>query len=606
MVSASDIITYAGVPLAVIGVLPSLYTFFKSLVTLRDIRRTLSQNGVGAITRGSMLSGIVEIEIPRKSITPLERDDPLYFELSERPSSLRGGTWSVFCWRELVIGHKALRLQYHDELAQPQAEVDLEALVAFLLDRGAIPDPQGFSDLRSSGHWTPAGTKLLVSPDRMHAVLSVSGSEDSEGLLSLKVNWRPEWSVRGPRDLPPYWMRLHGSRDDMGSLGIIKVKDDELEEDQGEKEKKEEKHTSVISEKQHGHTKSNSGQFLHVRNPSDHHQSTHKRHSSISKNSISEKNPFSPHEAERPLSIVSYATSRYTHHPTGILRLRLSSSGVDEIINEDFPKRKMRPRHLRQFHANEGNNSAAMWFSCAATALSAPRGGLWSFSIPPAVTTFCLLDSVPCGVMELWGFMTTEETPVWRTPVDNSMEEIEKREREQKRIRTMMDESRLKGQAWHEAVHKRFHEERREKQFAEERRVVEEQRRKAAEMVEALGSARMGIRPVAEACRKWLVGKELVAAGDDIAAIVERLLWEMVTKQEAAFEMARVLDLWKHWADNGGMTKSQYDEMQQSLTAFAYASCLLYLIADTAEAMSGSVVSDLQECLRLWKRIRLG
>src|ERR1700761_8166806 len=222
MVSASDVITYAGVPLAVVGVLPSLYTFFKSFVTVREIRRILFHNGVGAITRGSLLSGIVEVEIPRKSIAPLERDDPLYFGLAERASQLRGGSWSALCWRELIIGSKSYRLQYHDELAQPQAEAELEALVAFLLDRGAIPDPQGFADLRNNGLWTPAGTKLLVSPDKMHAVLSIAGSEDSEGMLSLRLDWRPEWSIRGPQDLPPYWMRLHGSEDDMPCLGIVK------------------------------------------------------------------------------------------------------------------------------------------------------------------------------------------------------------------------------------------------------------------------------------------------------------------------------------------------------------------------------------------------
>jgi hypothetical protein len=186
------------------------------------------------------------------------------------------------------------------------------------------------------------------------------------------------------------------------------------------------------------------------------------------------------------------------------------------------------------------------------------------------------------------------------------MEEVEQRHREKKRMERMMNEGKLKGQAWHDAVHARFAEERREKQYDAERKLVEDQQRQAQEMVEALGSPRVGIRPVAEACRKWLVGKELVADDDKIPTIVERLLWEMVTKQEAAWEVAKILDAWKHWADNGGMTKAQYDSMKESLTTFAFASCLLCLIADTAEAMSGSVVSDLQECMRLWKRVRLG
>lgn len=595
MASAADIITYAGIPLAVIGVLPSLYTFFKSFVTLRDIRRMLSDNGISAITRGSMLSGIVEVEIPRKSITPLDRDDPAYFDLSEYPSHVKGGSFTIFNWRELVIGSKAYRLQYHDELAQPQAEVDLESLVAYLLDLGAVPDPQGFTDLRNSGLWTPNATRLLTSPDGKYAVLSIAGAEDSEGMLSLKLDWRREWSVRGPGDLPPYWMRLQGDRDDMGALGILKNK--EVEKQDSKDTENKEKRASGVDEKP---------QIIvseHLLLPGDpvHHQD----HSSSQPQTGTSENQTLT-EKPRRLSMISHATSRYSHYPTGTLRLKLSMSGVDEIINEDYPKRKMRPRYLRQTHINEGFNSTALWFACAATSLAAPRGGLWSFGIPPAITTFSLLETIPCGILELWGFMTAEQTPVWRTPYDDSLDRIEQRKRDEMKRARMMEETRLKGPAWHEAVHKRFREEHRERTFEEERKKVEEQKRASQEMVEALGSSRLGIRPVAEAARRWLTEKQLVGDNEGFPEIVERLLWEMVTKQEVAIEIVRVLDEWKHWSDNGGMTQKQYDQMKDSLITFAYASCIIYLIADTAEAMSGSVVSDLQECMRLWKRVRLG
>src|SRR4051794_27774107 len=119
MVSAVDIITYIGIPLAVLGVLPTIYTCLKSYLTLRAITQTLYRNGVLAITRSALLSGIVEIEIPRRSIIPLDRSDPKYFALNAKPSGLRGGSWTLFCWKEMVIGVKSYRLQYHDELVQP-------------------------------------------------------------------------------------------------------------------------------------------------------------------------------------------------------------------------------------------------------------------------------------------------------------------------------------------------------------------------------------------------------------------------------------------------------------------------------------------------------
>lgn len=202
-ISAVDIITYVGIPLTVLGVLPTIYTCLKSFFTLREITKTLDRNGVVAITRSALLSGIVEIEIPRRSIIPLNRNDPQYFGVRDTPSRLKGGTWTLFSWKEMVIGVKSYRLQYHDELAQPQAEIDFEALIAFLLDRGAVPSKEGWADLRGAGLWTPVGTKLLLSPVSPEEVLSVAMSDDSDGILSLSLNWNRDWDRRGRDSLPP-------------------------------------------------------------------------------------------------------------------------------------------------------------------------------------------------------------------------------------------------------------------------------------------------------------------------------------------------------------------------------------------------------------------
>jgi len=39
---------------------------------------------------------------------------------------------------------------------------------------------------------------------------------------------------------------------------------------------------------------------------------------------------------------------------------------------------------------------------------------------------------------------------------------------------------------------------------------------------------------------------------------------------------------------------------------FAYASLLLSVIEDSATAVHGSLAMDLQECMRIWKIVRLG
>jgi hypothetical protein len=404
MVNASDIITYAGVPLAVVGVLPSLYTFVRSLVTLRDVKKTLKHNGIVALARGSYLSGIIELEMPRISLATLERDEAEYFEMSQHSSTLKGGSWTIFNWRELVIGMKVLRLQYHDELVVPQAEVELEALVAFLLDRGAEVDTMGWSDLRGSGLWTPIGTRLLIAPDGTgRSVLSVAGSEDSEGMLSLKLQWLPEWDVRGLDSLPPYWLAIDGPEDeDTEDLGIVKKSESHSEQektaDSNTEDSEDTKRESFLEKSP---AISSSGHLRAPSPPSHGHHHSHQSHHDRKPSQGSLSRP------DTRLTTHSFATTALTHAMPagGPLRVKLSSSGVDQII-ATHSKLRFRPRHLRQYGGVEGSNSTALWFACAATALGAPRGGLWAFTVPPAITEFAQIDSIPCGGTISWSLLS--------------------------------------------------------------------------------------------------------------------------------------------------------------------------------------------------------
>ena len=211
MPNASDIITFIGVPLAVLGVLPILYTAVNSFVTIRRIKHTLHRHGLyEAHTRGSLMSGIVEVSLPRFSITPLDREeDPqLYWGLNPEASALKGGTWTLFHWNYVITGSRLYRLQYSDELQLPQAEIQFEELISFLLDRGAIPDIKGLHMLRLAGIWTPAGTSILLSPDTTQSALRVALPNDSDGILSLSLQWAKEWDDRKDQSLPLGWIRL--------------------------------------------------------------------------------------------------------------------------------------------------------------------------------------------------------------------------------------------------------------------------------------------------------------------------------------------------------------------------------------------------------------
>ncbi|KAI9733275.1 MAG: hypothetical protein M1834_003359 [Cirrosporium novae-zelandiae] len=209
MSSATDIITYIGVPLAVLGVLPILLTTVRTLTLATQIRRLLSQNHLPASTspiRPLLLSSLAEVTLPLHALAPLPRTHPEYWLLGREYSALPGGSYTIFHWRMLTTGRRLYRLQYADELRQPAAEVDFEALITFLLDRGAIPDARGWSVLRQSGLWAPTGTRLLNS-ESGQGVLVVVAPEDSEGVVAVKVDWQVDWGVgRGVGSLPPFWM----------------------------------------------------------------------------------------------------------------------------------------------------------------------------------------------------------------------------------------------------------------------------------------------------------------------------------------------------------------------------------------------------------------
>ncbi|OCK82898.1 hypothetical protein K432DRAFT_402496 [Lepidopterella palustris CBS 459.81] len=545
MVSAVDVITYVGVPLAVLGVLPTIYTCLRSLFTLREIQRTLYKNGVTAITRSALLSGIVEIEIPRRSITPLDRSDPPYFTLSKTPSALKGGSWTIFNWKEMVIGVKSYRLQYHDELSMPQAEIDFEHLVAFLLDRGAVPSKAGFSDLKNSGLWTPTGTKLLLAPTTADAVLMVATSDDSDGILSLSLQWRQEWDRRDYNSLPPYWTRVHAPPSGENVMLALEPP----------------KETLTSKEEKEG--------FLED----------------------------SENDSESSSLSASQASA---------FRLRIGASGIDEAYKEDDQKHRLTLPHLHDKSDGSDCCNSGFWFACAATALGAPQGGLWSFAIPDDILAVARRETVPCGIMCLLGIMADTEVPTWRTPYDNQADQFERHIKFAEQTRKVQAEMRLPPDQREAARKIRVEQEAFDFHNEHRRRRMKEEQRREQEVTEAMTSQKLGIAVVAEANRKWLASKGHVKETTTIAAIVEQVLFHMIQNEGFAKRISTMLDLWKSWTQSGGMTKTHFSAVSEEHVIFMLASTVLFAIKNTATEPTGSVVSDLQECLRIWKKVRLG
>ncbi len=71
--SATDIITYIGVPLAVLGVLLSCADTAITLAALSKIKRALRHSRLTALTRSDVVNRVIEIELPRYAVTPWDR-----------------------------------------------------------------------------------------------------------------------------------------------------------------------------------------------------------------------------------------------------------------------------------------------------------------------------------------------------------------------------------------------------------------------------------------------------------------------------------------------------------------------------------------------------
>ncbi len=130
--------------------------------------------------------------------------------------------------------------------------------------------------------------------------------------------------------------------------------------------------------------------------------------------------------------------------------------------------------------------------------------------------------------------------------------------------------------------------------------------RKEARMMEALQSPKWDTKLVAEHSLTWLQRKGEVYSELGLKEAVGTVLHRMVLDGQFASALCRMLDLWKAWAENGGMRKTDFAALRDDQTTFAYATLLVATIKDTTAALEGSLSMDLQECLRMWRTIRLG
>jgi hypothetical protein len=364
---ASDIITYIGVPLAVLGILPILWNSVLTLWTSFQIRRVLERNHIlrqSAAVRADIVNRVIEVDFERVALSPpsLERAAPGYWVPGSGGddatgttlrgySNLPGGTWTLLSppWEPEPVGRVSQRVQYVDELRQPQAEVELRALVRYLLDLGAVPAARGWCALKERELWTKKGEVLLLA-DGGYSALEVAPRGDAEGMLSLRVIWLRGWTVRGPESLPLDVVRLavaHGG--DGQKKGAT---------------------SRGISAEMHSY----------------------------------ETDPSSAPAADAE------------DHTDIICRISVSgiTSASRHYVEHKAPDTKKLLLDTQHLCSRRGNLHGAYFASAAiAYAMTTAQAVLWDYVIPSDILNLATAETVPCGVLILLGLANEADAPQW-------------------------------------------------------------------------------------------------------------------------------------------------------------------------------------------------
>lgn len=405
--------------------------------------------------------------------------------------------------------------------------------------------------LRASGLWVPVGTPLLVSPDRNEPVLTIASLDDSDGNLSLAVRWSSSWGMRDHTSLPPYWVLVRG----------------------------------ILPERPSSSKQPDINPFQN--------NNIEDLETQPSEKSKSAKLRYAPLSEEKPPAI----------------RCQIGIDGIVDAVPDDFDPQLFDSLDISHLKSSEENpNTRGMWFDCAITALgTSSQTILWNYKIPSDILSFAKKDTIPCGVLVLLAVVDESETPEWATKYNDEQEKGDARMRKlQEQTRAMMRESSMspadKAKAAKERTSK-MHDE-----WVDEMRANRRQEAQRAEMrvVEAMQSPKWGNRLVAEHNLAWLKKEGHVDAEHDLKRSVEILLWRMINEPQLAEEMALMLDNWKAFVDNGGMRRAEYLDLKEKQVVFAQASLVIAVIEDSVTAAHGSLAMDLQECVRIWKKVRLG
>ena len=138
-----------------------------------------------------------------------------------------------------------------------------------------------------------------------------------------------------------------------------------------------------------------------------------------------------------------------------------------------------------------------------------------------------------------------------------------------------------------------------------ERRIRDEQREN-----DAIASPRMNHQAVAEACLAWLIQQGEVGREWTVEMLAEAVLYLVaVDEREEGNEgrkIIEVLEEWLDWSNAGGMKRQQYTFLAERKVEFCFAASLVAVVQKSEGSSRGNGSADMMECLKIWRKVRLG
>ena len=463
-------------------------------------------------------------------------------------------------------------------------------------------------EVEVGGLWTPAGTVLLRRAERKEDVegsesedgegkrttarnnrarandwvLRTSVPDDSDGILCLTIRWSKDQTsarsvaeLRGAASLPPGWGRLR-----QPALLSEHEKDEEKKEDTDEPQ-------------------------------------------------------------NLPARIEALKSSHAHSRQSTSLRFHTEDNRVQRLLWETH---NVETGHTCTPFRYYEQSTAGLWFTCTASALlsrqTSTSGGLWAFEIPSDIKTFVRKDSIPCGVLVLLHILPEVDAPQWSSERENRNEGVDKARKMHQSLTARLAAERLEASMPPEQA-KVAKANRRQKElqgFHDEMvsNNAAKQERQERAIKDAIASPRLEVQKVAECALRWLIDNGEIGREWTVEQLAEAVLYLLVVdlqhhqqhprqdnpegpkiEESESTLIITILEEWLSWSAAGGMKKQQFHllESKEAKRAFCFAVALVAVVAEGCtsgsggtggDAAGGKVGADMWECLRLWRKVRLG